>query len=279
MKKLLCFGCGLLVATVGVRATPVFSDNFNGYTTGNLAGLTQDALGQGGWRQDNTSAATPIQVTSVLGNNVAALGTSGQDIYAGLPGGPITLADNQSFYIGLNLNVSAAQATGDYFLHFSNPLGTTSFFTDRVFVKSSGAGYVLGWVETSGGAVTAYGSTVLSFGTDYRVVVAYHDVPGALNDSGAVYVNPFTDPNVELNNTAYVTKAWTSTTAENETIAAVDFRQGSGSAAPTLTVDNLNASTTFSEVSTYTALVPEPTCLSLLGGLGLLALFINRRRN
>jgi len=276
MKKLLCFGCGLLVATVGVRATPVFSDNFNGYTTGNLAGLTQDALGQGPWRQTGTAAATPIQVNNVSGNNMAALGTSGQDVYAGLPGGPITLADGDNFYIGLTLDVSAAQATGDYFLHFSSPLGTTSFFIDRLFVKSTTGGYLLGWAENSGGAVASYGTSVLSFNTSYRVVVAYHDVAGTLNDTGAVYVSP-TDP-VEGNNTAYVTKAWTSTTAENETIAALDLRQGSGSAAPTLTVDNLNASTTFSDVTTFTA-IPEPTCLSLLGGLGLVALFINRRRS
>ena len=276
MNKLFCFSCGLMVATVGVQATPLFSDDFNSYSTGNLAGLTQDAVGQGPWRQTGTAAATPIQVNNISGNNVAALGTSGQDIYAGLPGGPITLADGDNFYIGLTLNVSAAQATGDYFLHFSSPLGTTSFFNDRLFVKSTTGGYLLGWVETSGGAVASYGTSVLNFNTAYRVIVAYHDVAGTLNDTGAVYVDS-ADSTENIAN-AYVTKSWTSTTAENETIAALNFRQGSAANAATLTVDDLNASTTFSDVTTFTAVVPEPTSLSLLGGFGILAWYISRRR-
>jgi hypothetical protein len=273
MKKLLCFCCGLLVATVGVRATPVFSDNFNSYSAGNL-------VGQGPWLQTSTATATPIQVAS----GRAVLGTSGQDVYAALPGGAITLADGNNFYIGLNLTVTSAQAAGDYFLHWTPTAGNTSLFYDRLYAQSSGTGYVLGWMEsttsTSIPALPVYGTTVLSFSTDYRVVVAYHDVAGALNDTGAVYVNPFSDPVNEGGNTAYLTKTtWTTANAENEAIAALNLRQGSGSAAPALTVDDLNASTTFSDVTTFTQVpVPEPTSLSLLGGFGLLAWYISRRR-
>ena len=36
MKKLLCISCGLLVATVGVRAAALFSDNFDGYVNGDV---------------------------------------------------------------------------------------------------------------------------------------------------------------------------------------------------------------------------------------------------
>src|ERR1035437_400472 len=97
MKKLLYCSCGLLLATLTVRATPVFSDDFNSYSAGNLAGLTQNAVGQGTWAQTSTSAPTPVQVAS----GKAVLGTSGQDVYSPLPGGPITLADGDNFYIGL----------------------------------------------------------------------------------------------------------------------------------------------------------------------------------
>ena len=114
----------------------------------------------------------------------------------------------------------------------------------------------------------------MSFGTDYRVVVAYHDVAGAANDTGALYVNPFTDPIHESGNTPYITKSWTSTSAENESIASLNLRQGTATSAPGLTVDDLNASLSFSDVTT----VPEPTSLSLLGGFGLLAWYQFRRR-
>jgi hypothetical protein len=264
MKKLLCFGCGLLVATMGVRATPVFSDNFNSYTGGNL-------VGQGTWAQTGTIATTPIQVAS----GKAVLG-SGQDAYSPLPGGPITLADGGNFYIGLTLNVSSA-STGDYFLHWTPTVGDSSIFIDRLFVQSTTGGYLLGWVETSGGATPSYGSTALSLGTDYRVVVAYHDVAGTANDTGALYVNPFTDPANEGANTPYITKSWTSTSAENEIIASLNLRQGGATSAAAVSVDDLNASRSFSDVTTFTQ-VPEPTSLSLMSGFGLLAWTLIRRR-
>ena len=250
---------------MSVSAAPVFSDNFGAYTPDNL-------VGQGTWEQTGASMVNPIQVAS----GRVGLTTTGQDAYSPLPGGPITVADGGNFYIGLILNVSAA-STGDYFLHWTPTVGDTSVFIDRVFVQATTGGYLLGWAETSGGATPTYGTTVLSLGTDYRVVVAYHDVAGTLNDTDALYVNPFTDPANEGGNTPYITKSWTSTSAENETIASINLRQGTAASGPTLSVDDLGASQTFSDVTTFTP-VPEPTSLSLMGGFGLMAWALIRRR-
>ena len=87
--------------------------------------------------------------------------------------------------------------------------------------------------------------------------MAYNDVAGVLNDTGVLYVNP-TDLSVEANNTAYLTKTWTSTLAEGETFGAINFRQGTAANAPSVIVDDLNASQTFSEVATFTAALSIP---------------------
>ena len=265
MKKLLYCCCGLLVATVSMRATPLFSDNFNSYPNGNL-------VGNDGWTQQSTTTTSPIQVSS----GRALVGATGQDIFNTLST-PYTLVDGTSFYIGATLNLSAATATGDYFLHWGTlPQGNT--FMSRVFVKSSGTGYVLGYLETSGTGTTTYGTTVLNFGQDYRMVLAYNPVAGPLNDTAAVYVDP-DDLTVEANNTPYLSDTWTTTTAEQTTLATINLRQGGSTSGPTLAIDDLGLATTFAEAATFTpAPVPEPTSLSLLGGFGLLAWFVNRRR-
>ena len=263
------FSCGIFVLlawAVNSLATGIFSEDFNSYANGNLTN-------QGPWLQ-TAAAANPIQVSS----GKAFLITSGQDVYApfSAPNNPYTIADGTSFYIGLTLNVSAAQATGDYFLHVTPSAGNSFAFFERLYVKSSGAGFVLGYLETSGtGGAVNYGSTVLTFNTDYRTVIAYNAVAGPVNDTASVYVNP-TDRSIEANNTAEISlDAWTTVSAETNKVAAINLRQGSAANAATLSVDNLSVGTTFSDV----AAVPEPRSLFLFGGLGLLAWsFIRRGR-
>ncbi len=258
-------------ALTSSQATVLFSDTFNSYTAGNL-------VGQGPWLQTSTSAVTPVQVTG----GAAVLGTSGQDVYAALPGGIYTIPDGSTFNIGLDLTVSSAQATGDYFLHTTPTAGNASTFVERLEIKSSGSGFVIGYLETAGGtgAVVNYGSTVLNLNTDYRVVVVYNAIAGTLNDTASVYVNP-TDTTTEANNTAYIANdAWGSTSPETDAVAALNLRQGSATAAPGLTVDNLNAGTAFGDVATFNpVLTPEPSSMALLGMGGVAGAFFFRRRN
>ena len=257
MKNILL--AGATASLVGISSSygaTLFSDDFS-YPNGNL-------VGQGGWVQ-TSSTASPIQVAG----GAAALGTSGQDIYSPLVSS-LSLSAGPSFYYGLALNVSAAQATGDCFVHFTPTAGDSISFFGQTFIKSSGAGFVLGYLEVSGGTVN-YGSTVLSFNTNYRLVVAYNNVSGPLNDTASLYVNP-SDPRVEGNNTAYLTDTWTSATAEPTAIAALNLRQGTATSSPTLTVDFLSAGDAFSAAGSFSP-VPEPSTWALFGagviGLGL----------
>lgn len=264
MKKLLCCFCGLLVVTASVQATPLFSDDFNGYANADLAG-------QGPWLQNGSSAVTPAQIL----NGRVLLGSSGQDLNAALSS-PFALVDGTSFFIGATINLSAANATGDYFLHWSPTTGSTIFIS-RVEARSSGTGFQLGYVETSGtGASLTWGTEELSFNQDYRIVLAYNVVAGPLNDTANFYVNP-SDTLVEANNTPYLSDTWNSVSAEVAALGAINLRQGTAANAPTLALDDLGVATTFAEAATFTP-VPEPTSLSILGGFGLLACYLIRRR-
>jgi trimeric autotransporter adhesin len=263
MKKIVVVGLAVLgLSTLNIFGTPLLTDNFDSYSAGNL-------VGQGGWAQTSTSATTPIQVNG----GVVSIGSSGQDVYDPLSS-PVTLSDGQSLYISLNINVSAAQATGDYFLHFAPTVGETSIFENRLELKSTAGGYLLGWLGTAGGGGTvAYGTSVLSLNTSYQVVLAYNYFSATTTSAtGAIYVNP-TDPAVG-NNTAYGTFAWSGTNPDIATIAEINLRQGSASAAPTLKVDNLVVSELFSDVVS----VPEPSSAVLAAFGGLICLFSLHRR-
>ncbi|MGA2240871.1 MAG: PEP-CTERM sorting domain-containing protein [Verrucomicrobiota bacterium] len=264
MKRIVVFlAVALFFSSPRAFATISFSDNFNSYVNGNLAGLSQDALGQGTWRQTGTVATSPIQV-----NNGTVVLFTGQDAYAPLTS-TISITSGSTFYIGATVDLTAAQATGDYFLHWTPTVGNSTIFPERLFAKSSGAGFVFGYDGASGGTVN-YSSTMLSFNTSYRIVLAYTGVNGALNDTFALYVNP-TDTSVEGNNTAYLTSGYVGTGAESTTVAGINLRQGGASSAPSVILDNLTVATLFSDA----APVPEPSALALglVGGLaGLVAL-------
>jgi len=267
MKKFIrsMFGVGIVFLTFSGGSSSfgavAFSDNFNSYVT------SSNLVGQGGWLQTGATATTPIQVVTP---GRAQLGTSGQDVYE-VFGSPTVNADGTSLYYGLTLNVISAQAAGDYFIHLTDPVGGSSLFYNRLYVKSSGAGFLLGFAETSGtGFTTNYGSTVFSTATDYQIVVAQHFIAGAGNDTFSVYVNP-TDA-VELNNTAEITKTWGTASTETNIYYEISLRQGAAGGAPAVYVDNLIVSQTFSDM-----VIPEPSTIALVG-IGVAGLFAVRRR-
>jgi hypothetical protein len=262
MKKsvLLPLTAALVLLSNQSFATPVLSDNFNSYPNGNLTNGTT-------WFQ-TAPAANPVQVNG----GVVTIGNSGQDVYSPFSS-PVTLADGQSIYFGITLNVSAA-GTGDYFMHFTPTAGNGSSFYDRLFVEATTGGYFLGLAGTSGGTTT-YGTTVLSLGTSYNMVLAYnYSATTPTNSTDAIYINP-SSPTVG-NNTPYLLAAWGTATIDTNQIAAVNFRQGGGAAAaPTETVDNLVVSESFADV----VAAPEPSTLALaaMGGAACLAAFRRRR--
>jgi hypothetical protein len=163
-----------------------------------------------------------------------------------------------SAYLDADFTCSAANATGDYFIHLGD--GSTTIFNARTHIKSSGAGFVMG-VGTGAGTPN-YGATVLNFGTQYHLLVRYDFVAGAANDTGALYINPTTADG--SGDVPYV--AMTTVGIDAASISAVYLRQGTAANAPSLSlVDNIAVN----------GVVPEPASLGLLGLGGLM---LGRRR-
>ncbi len=248
-----------LATAIAAQASVLVQEDFS-YSDGAL-------LGQGGWTITGTSTLNPLTVSS----GAVTLATTGQDAYKALPSA-VNLATNGGIYFAMDIKVASAQATGDYFFHLSDPVATTSNFYSRLLVRSSGSGFTLGLQEQSGtGATPTYGTTELSFATQYKVVVAWTSVPsGTNNDILNLYVNPTSL--VQGSNLPYATDAWTTSTVEPLNITAFNLRQGTAANAPVLTVDNIVIATSFASA------IPEPAAFATLAGLVVLGGAASRRR-
>jgi len=216
--------------------------------------------GQDGWLNTNsggTPTVNPLSVSNSATNGIVSMATAGQDVRHPLSGA----VTSGSVYLDADINVSAAQATGDYFIHLGD--GGTSNFYARTYVKSSGTGYVMA-LGTSSGTPVNYGTTVLPFGQTQHILVRYDFVAGTGNDTGALFINPTTADG--SGDTPYVAATTIGTDATS--IAGVYLRQGSATQSATLaSVDNI----------VVTGTVPEPASLGFIGAAALM--LARRRRN
>ena len=229
----------------------ILNEDFDSYTNTNL-------VGQGNWNQTGATATNPIQVAGAT-DKYAAVGPTGQDVYKALDSGGVSHTDGDDLNTSVEVNVTAANATGDYFFHVSDPVGTSTNFYQRLYARSSGAGYQLGLVDTSGtGSVITWGTTVLNLNQAYDVDIDWNFVPGAQNDTFSLTVD----------SSAYLTHTWTSTQNQEPTaISAANLRQGATGNSPTVQVDAI--------VIDGDTLVPEPASIGLLAAA---AMFGTRRR-
>jgi hypothetical protein len=261
-------GIKFLVATLVVGAAAsrasaaisvLYSSDFNAptYTDGALATNADNATpGQDGWIATNAAGTNNISVSNTATNGIVTMTTSGEDVRHPLSGA----VTSGSVYLDADVNVSAAQ-TGDYFLSVGD--GGLSNFYARTYIKSATGGYVMALGTGAGTAVT-YGTTVLPFNTAEHLLVRLDMVPGTLNDTGALYINPTTSDG--SGDTPYVAATTIGTDATS--IAGVYLRQGGATSSATLaSVDNISVRGT----------VPEPAslCVLCVGGLMLAA----RRRS
>ena len=177
---------------MGKAATAANIDFSTGYTSANL-------VGQNGWATYSTATTSPIQVSS--SGVVLASVSSAQGAYKQYTGYQFAEAGGRVF-IRVDINVSAASITGaDFFLvtrEIDNsgaatqgqPVGKSYF---RTYIKSSGAGFVLGWnphTDTAAPTPPIYDTTVLNFNQTHTILIRCDSSTGRSNDKSYLYVNP-----------------------------------------------------------------------------------------
>jgi len=270
LRSAILTGSLALAFVQAAAAQPVvlYTTNFNSptYTDGPLNNVDPNsttAPGQDNWLNTSSGATgsflNPISVSNTATNGIVSLTTNGQDVRR-----QFTAVNSGSVFFDADVTVTAAQAAGDYALHFTD--GGTSAFFGRTFIRSSGTGFQLGISRAATVTNLTYGTTVLPFNTPLHLLVRYDLVPGLTNDTAALYVNPSTmDGSTD---TPYATAFSEGTDATS--IAAIGLRQGALANSATLTVDNLRV---FSE-----AAVPEPSSLALLGVAGVAAAVRRRKK-
>ncbi len=233
--KFLMF-CFLLCIYSNSKAQ-IVTDDFN-YTAASL-------LTANGWTAINGAGTNAITVTTPgltytgyagtgIGNAVS-LTTTGED-----DSKSFTAITSGSIYYSAMVNVSAAQATGDYFMALNG-----SAFCGRLYVKSSGAGYVFGLGKTTE-TTPAYESTIRSFNTTYLVIIKYVYVTGGTtNDLVSLWINPVLggpEPSADI-------AGWTSANTDATTLSSILLRQGNAANAATVRVDGIRVGTTWQSVA------------------------------
>ncbi len=211
-------------------------------------------LASNGWTPIAAAGTSPINAASPglvypslpssgVGN-AASISTTGEDDRKLLN----ATDSSGSIYSSCLLNLSAAQASGDYFYALSS---STSGFIARVFARSSGAGFQLGILKSSGGVTTpSYDTNVLSFGTTYLIATKIERLGGTTTDDVAsLWVNPPLG--------ASETSATVTNSAGNDlaNIDSIVLRQGSAVNAPTLRLGNILVGTS------WEAVTPATPCL------------------
>ncbi len=262
-----------------ISNTPVLIENFN-YTVNDT--LTKNALT--GWGVVSAAAnrvpvvaglSYPNHSGSGLGNG-ALLKTSGEDVGKKITGNQIRSGNVYASYL---VNVTSAQATGDYFFAMLDSALSGLNYRARTFIKSSGTGYRIGITKSGGVAAAAFNATDLTFGTTYQVVLKYSIIPGTGNDSVKLFIDPVLGAAEPTPTASAVTTESDITISSTVGIGGVALRQGTSTNAASLTVDGIMVGQTWSSVTPFTILNPSvvfnPTTLTVNEDAGTATVTVN----
>ncbi|MCX8497301.1 MAG: autotransporter-associated beta strand repeat-containing protein [Akkermansiaceae bacterium] len=197
---------GACIATLGgyvdkADATVAIDADFTTYSIGNLTG-------QNSWAQvAGNNTATPIQVIaaasptpqSIKLKGIANAAVSYRDLPTASQFNPVGATAEKSFhYVIENFRVTQAYVSsggaGSGVCVITSNVGGTGTYLSRLYVRRIGGNltnttqFDLGL--NPGGAGVVYGTTALSIGTPYKIVVSYTANASPTSDVVKVYVNP-----------------------------------------------------------------------------------------
>ena len=222
----------------------------------NFSYTASSALTANGWTAHSAGGTNAITITgsgltytgdfsSGVGN-AASMTTTGED-----DNRTFTQVSSGSVYVSFMVNVSAAQTTGDYFFHLSvNPTGVQ---TSRVFAKDVSGALFFGVAKAS---VAAYTSGSYSYGSTHLIVLKYTFNGSTTDDVVGIYV----DPTITAPEPGSFDASGTTSEADAVGIGSINLRQGTNTSAPTLTIDGIRVTDSWSddlfpvELNSFTAL-------------------------
>ena len=244
MKRIFITLLLVFAVTMSVKSQVVFVENFS-YPVG-------DSIGAHGWN-GFSSSLNPIFVVSPgltyagYGNsnigNACYINKTGEDSYK-----DATAADSVgSYYLSFMLKVDTAR-TGDYFIALL-PAANNTNYNLRVKITANGTGfYSLGLGKGSAGDTVSNMGVTFPIGATILVVGKYTFVSGTNNDQLALYAFtsgvPATEPGTPLVSTP------TGGSADLANVGRVGLRQGTAAAAPSLVVDGIKVSKSWSQIIT-----------------------------
>lgn len=241
MRRLLLLIAVIFVisAAGNLKSQVLLDENFN-YPA-------NDSLTAHGWTWINSYVNTILVATGNLTytgyinsgvGNFVRVRNNGQDVYR-----QHDSVSNANIYVSFLIRVDSVNATGDYFFALL-PSTSTSNYTMRTFLKTSGGGFQIG-ISKSNEAVT-YAPDTYNLGTTYLVIVKYTFNTGTNQDdqlslfilTGAI---PGTEPSPAIG-------PITGTQVDSPNISRIVLRQGTAANAPTLNVDGFRVFRTWSNV-------------------------------
>jgi hypothetical protein len=244
MKKQLLLALFLILAVSGISFGQVIvSEDFN-YTIGTALTANGYTISSGGGTNALTVNSPSLTMTNYWANAGGSVNlvTTGEDDYK-----TFTPQTAGSVYMSFLINVTAAQATGDYFIAMSP--STQTNYAARTFIKTSGTGFAIGIAKSNEGGT--YGASTFTFGTTYLVVVKYtFNTTSTTDDVITVYVLPSVTANMPEPTTAELTYLCADASkTDPATLESFTLRQGNSSNAPTLTIDGIRISNAWSIVA------------------------------
>lgn len=221
--------------------------------------LTEDfafsgALNANGWTAHSGAGTNPPATTGGLTfagypgsgtGNAALIGNGGgEDVNKPLSAEFNTNGGTIYMSALVNVNETAADKTGDYFLHLGDRTApeTFTFFAGRVYARVVGNAVNFGLSNTG---TATYGTTNFAKNTTYLVIVKY-TIDNTGNDPTQLWVLPTTVPASE--GAAGAPEVSNTGTTGQDVIDAVGLRQGSNVNQPSVIVDSVRVANTWAEL-------------------------------